>query len=191
MFNRYKFNRCISSSLTYLLFLMFHVLLSFLLFYIKKLKNYYFHSKNTIVFFFQFSVYLWYLQFALILSHDIETNPGPINKNSQCLTICHWNLNSISTDNFIKFPLLDAYILTHKFDTICLSETFLDSTFSDNDPRLCLKGYSLMRSDHPNNIKQGVVCIYYKDHLPLIPKPAVTQLNECLVCLKSTIKYVL
>ena len=39
-----------------------------------------------------------------------------------------------------------------------MSETFLDSSLSDDDPRLNLKGYSLIRSDHPNNI-------------PLIPKP--------------------
>ena len=126
--------------------------------------------------------YFWYLQTILILSGDIETNPGPTIDNSQYLTICHWNLDSITTDNFIKFPLLEAYISTHKFDIIRLSETFLDSSLSDDDPRLSLKGYSLIRSDHPNNIKQGGVCIYYKNHLPLIPKPDMTQLTECLVC---------
>ena len=72
-----------------------------------------------------------------------------------------------------------AYISTHKFDIICLSETFFDSSLSDDYPRLSLKGYSLIRFDHPNNIKQGGVCIYYKNHL--IPKPAMTQLTECLV----------
>ena len=130
----------------------------------------------------QIIVYLWQLQTILILSGDIETNPGPTAGNNQYLTICHWNLNRITTDNFIKFPLLESYIATHKFDIICLSETFLDSSLSDDDPRLNLKGYSLIRSDHPNDIKQGGVCIYYKNHIPLIPKPAMTQLNECLVC---------
>ena len=134
------------------------------------------------MFFAQNIVYLWYLQTILLLYGDIETNPGPTMNNNQYLSICHWNLNSITTGKFINIPLLEAYISTYKFDIICLSETFLDSSLSDDDPRLSLKGYSLIRADHPNDIKQGGVYIYYKNHIPLIPKPAMTQLNEYLVC---------
>ena len=32
------------------------------------------------------------------------------------------------------------------------------------------------------DIKRGGVCIYYKEHLPLICKPKLTPLDECLVC---------
>ena len=39
-----------------------------------------------------------------------------------------------------------------------------------------------MRADHPRDIKRGGVCIYYKEHLPLICKPNLTPLDECLVC---------
>ena len=41
--------------------------------------------------------------------------------------------------------------------------------------------YKLIRGDHPKNIKQGGVCIYYRETLPV----KIIQLNylpECLVC---------
>ena len=51
----------------------------------------------------------------------------------------------------------------HNF--ICLSETYLD--FSTPDGLLEIDGYNLVRADHPNNIKRGGVCIYYKQSLPV------------------------
>ena len=49
--------------------------------------------------------------------------------------------------------------------TICLSETYLDSTIPDS--LFEIDGYNLVRADHPNNIKKGGVCIYYKESLPV------------------------
>ena len=53
----------------------------------------------------------------------------------------------------------------YKHDFICLSETYLDS--STPDRLLKIDGYILVRADHPNNIKRGGVCIYYKESLPV------------------------
>ena len=38
-----------------------------------------------------------------------------------------------------------------------------------------------MRADHPSNKKRGGVCIYYKEHLPVIKRDELCNLNECLV----------
>ena len=35
------------------------------------------------------------------------------------------------------------------------------------DSLLEIDGYNLIRSDHPNNIKRGGVCIYFKEILPV------------------------
>ena len=86
-------------------------------------------SYNNFMFTFQMSCYHWCVQLILLLSGDIKTNPGPISSNLQTLSISHWNLNSITTDNVVKIPLLQAYLTTHKFDILCLSETYLDSLF--------------------------------------------------------------
>ena len=139
-------------------------------------------SRNVLVFRFQVLLYLWCSKFILLLSGDIETNPGPAVNNLQSLSICHWNLNSIAAENFAKISLLQAYLTVHKFDIICLSETYLDSTFLSDDSRLSLNGYSLLREDHPSDIKRGGVCVYYKDYLPLTRKYGMSTLNECLIC---------
>ena len=39
----------------------------------------------------------------------------------------------------------------------------------------------MIRSDHPSNTKRGVVCIYYKEHLPFVRRDDITFLDECLV----------
>ena len=125
---------------------------------------------------------MWHISILIYLSGDIETNPGPVTNFSQGFKICHWNLNSIPTDNFVKVPLIEVYALTHNLDIICLSETFLDSSYSNDDPKIQISVYSLLRADHPMNIKRGGVCIYYKEHIPLICKQKLTSLDECLVC---------
>ena len=57
--------------------------------------------------------------------------------SNQSFSVCYWNLNSsISAHNYIKISLLRAYISTHKWDVICISETYLDSETSDNDDDL-------------------------------------------------------
>ena len=43
-----------------------------------------------------------------------------------------------------------------KFDIFCLSETFLDSSISDDDPRLAIDGYRIIRCDQPSNTKKVV-----------------------------------
>ena len=62
-----------------------------------------------------------------------------------------------------------------------LSEIFLDSSIPNDDNRLSIAGYSLLRAGHPSNRKKGGACIYYKDFLPLIKKDNFTDLKECLV----------
>ena len=54
---------------------------------------------------------------------------------------------------------MKAYIVLHKFDIICLSETYLDFTTPNDDDELQILGYTLIRSVHPSNTKGGVVYI--------------------------------
>ena len=53
----------------------------------------------------------------------------------------------------------------HKFDIICLSETYVDSSIDDES--LEISGYYLICPDHPSNKKCGGICIYYKNFLPI------------------------
>ena len=67
---------------------------------------------------------------------------------------------------FTKVSLLSAYISVHKFDIICLSETYLNSETSSDDENLEIAGYNLVIEDHPSNSKGGGVCGNYKSSLP-------------------------
>ena len=62
----------------------------------------------------------------------------------------------------MKLLLLTAYLSTHKFHVICISETYLNSDTSTVDENLEIAGYTLNRAEHPSNTKRGGVCIYYK-----------------------------
>ena len=115
----------------------------------------------------------------LLLSGDVEKNPGP--KSHSNLKVCHYNLNSIAAHSFAKISSLEAFNAVHNHDIITISESFLDSSFSPDDPRLALKGYKQVRADHPMNIKRGGLCFYYRDFLP-IRFINVVNLPECLLC---------
>ena len=59
--------------------------------------------------------------------------------------------------------LLQAYNAVHKYDIICLSETYLNCSIRYDDDNLEIPGYNLIRADHPSEDKRGGVCIYYKN----------------------------
>ena len=123
-----------------------------------------------------------YIFYVLHFHGNIELNSGPIKLKQNTFSICDWNLNSINAHNFWKLLQLRAYISTYKHDFICLSETYLDSSIPDN--LIDIKGYNLVCADHPDIIKTGGVCIYYKDSLPvrikLFPYPKETLFLEMI-----------
>ena len=94
------------------------------------------------------------------------TNPRKkIIKNG--ISIGHVNICSLvnKTDE-LKF-LLD----THKFDVLCISETMLSDTISDNE--IYIEDYNVYRRDRKGK-KGGGVCLYVKSNL------SVTLLNDLL-----------
>ena len=122
---------------------------------------------------------------------DVEINPGPKKKEARFFSCFHGNVNSILAHN--KLSLLEAYNTIHKYDILCISETYLDSSVSVDDSTLSLPGYNLARSDHPSNIKRGGVCLYYKENLSLrsINVPFLSQCVLCEVSLQSQKGYVI
>ena len=110
----------------------------------------------------EFLICLFY-SIVAINHGDIATNPGWKSKNSKYLSCCHWNVNSILAHD--KLSLLTAYNSTQHYDIICISERYLDSSIDENT--LKLDGYSLIRTDHPGNMKRDRVCVYYKENLLL------------------------
>ena len=85
-----------------------------------------------------------YSIFLMLLSGDGELSPGPRRPSDESFSICH------SAYNYSKLFLLKAYIVFHKFDIVCLSETHLVSSVALGEANLEIPGYKLVRSDHPS-----------------------------------------
>ena len=79
------------------------------------------------------------------LSGDIEKNPGPRHSSSQNFSISHWNLNSITAHSYVKISILKAYLSIHKFDIVCLSETYIDTSVPLHDVNLEIQDYELVQ----------------------------------------------
>ena len=56
---------------------------------------------------------------------------------------------------------------------------FLDTTVPQHDENTMINGYSLTKANHPNNSKHEGICLYLKDHLPLIRRNDLNILQEC------------
>ena len=121
----------------------------------------------------------WLYSLLILLRADVELKPGPKRASTSNISRCHWNSNSISAHNYTKLHLVKAYIAIHKFDIICLSEAYLDSSTTSDDDNLAISGYNLIRSDDPSNNKRAGVCIYYKNFLPL-RVVSIQYLQKCI-----------
>ena len=105
----------------------------------------------------------WYCKCLLQLSGDIEWNSVLQRNSCKHLSICYWNLSSINSHNFVKASLLTVYNSIHKFNIICLSQTYVNSKTLSNDESLSVTGYNLIKVDHPSNTKHGGTWIYFKE----------------------------
>ena len=80
-----------------------------------------------------------FFSLLLILSSDVELNPGPKKDSSKRnFSITHWNLNGITAQNFAKLSQLEAYNTVHSDDLICLSETLSETLQLPLIPMICL-----------------------------------------------------
>ena len=116
----------------------------------------------------------------LLLCGDIETNSGPFNRYKSP-SFYHWNLNGLLACNCEKFHLVEASVVSNNIDIFCLSETFLYSSVDNIYDRLNIRGYTLVRADHPSKTKRDSAAIYYKGHLSVIRRNDISFLNESIV----------
>ena len=78
--------------------------------------------------------FIWVYALLIRQSGDIEMNPGHKFNPCHSFSICDWNLNSLTAHSYLKVSLFRALVAFKKFDVVCLSETYLDSSnISDDD----------------------------------------------------------
>ena len=85
------------------------------------------------------------------LSGNIETNGGQRRNLNNRFISCHCNLNDSCGHSFAKVQLVKAYLALRKFNIVCLSKTYLNSSFSFDDDNFDITDYSIVKADHPAN----------------------------------------
>ena len=73
----------------------------------------------------------------LLVGGNMESNPGPKTKTKKSFfffSYSPWNANSLLAHN--KFSMLEAYNIAHKYDILCIYESYLDSTVALDDNSL-------------------------------------------------------
>ena len=64
--------------------------------------------------------------------------------------------------------MIQAYITDQNFDIVCLSETFLNSSIQNDDRKLKIDGYNLIRSNHASDSKKVESVFIIKNILLLL-----------------------
>nr|XP_022287616.1 uncharacterized protein LOC111100237 isoform X1 [Crassostrea virginica]XP_022287617.1 uncharacterized protein LOC111100237 isoform X1 [Crassostrea virginica]XP_022287618.1 uncharacterized protein LOC111100237 isoform X1 [Crassostrea virginica] len=95
----------------------------------------------------ELNFFIQFYCFILLLSGDVEVNPGPTFENA--LDIIHLNIRSIRN----KLDYLNTFI--HDFDIACFTETHLDSSILDDD--LTLDGFTSIQRKDRNSFGGGVI----------------------------------
>ena len=101
------------------------------------------------------------VEVTLVRSGDVHPQPGPVKHSDSSqerhVTLAQTNARSIKNRN--HFILIKEVVLAKKFDILCVSESWLDSSISDIE--LDIPGYNIYRLDCTNK-PGGGVCTFVK-----------------------------
>ena len=125
--------------------------------------------------------FVLFFSLLLLCHREIESKLGPKKfGNFQPFKFCHWNLNSVLSEDCFKVSLLKSFIVLHNFDFIHLSKTFLSPSVSSTPDSLNVDSYNIVRSDHPSGSKREGVCYYFMESF-LFRILEITPMTEHLV----------
>ena len=139
----------------------------------------YTHVTESVTVFILAPIHQAYIEFLILLSGNIHTNPGPRNNSFKFAT---WNVDSILSREKCKLNYISAIDSVHKFDIFGVCETYLGPT-TDVD-QLSIPGFQPpFRADCTDNDgrPKGGVCLFYKDHIPIKNRNDLATLDETIV----------
>ena len=130
---------------------------------------------------------------CLLVCGDIHPNPGPPqsadrnNIKSKSLSVCHLNAQSLYVSSNINpthkiDEIYSVLCLENKFDAVCVSETWLDSSIDDS--KLLFPGYNIFRRDR--NRHGGGTAIYISENITCRRLQNIEPLDIELILLEAT-----
>ena len=125
--------------------------------------------------------FLVVLHALLVLSGTVETNPGPVQSTKKNLLFAMWNLDSIPAHEYARIPLIETFQATYNFYIFGVCESLLSDTIPNED--IFINGFSPdpFRVDKPLNRRNGEVCLYFKENLPIKERCDLETLPETIV----------
>ena len=111
--------------------------------------------------FLQKPVSVFVILLLILLSNDVEQNPGPPLEGE--LSIFHLNARSMRH----KLDYIDS--VCNEADIICLTETHLDASVTNDD--IFIEGYEKNPFRKDRNSSGGGVIVYVSDILQVLPRP--------------------
>ena len=64
----------------------------------------------------------WIVALVIILSNDIETQPGPSGYHEKYFSFMCWNLNSLAKDDFSRTKLIESHYSIYDYDIISVRD---------------------------------------------------------------------
>ena len=92
----------------------------------------------------------WLTLILILLTNDIEQNPGPQSQNNY-FSFVNWNLNSLVKGNFERVTLIDAHNTIFDYDIISDCETSLKDSMEIPEP--LLREYNFISGDQPGDLE--------------------------------------
>ena len=123
----------------------------------------------------------WLPIILILLSNDINLNPGPHFQNN-LFNFMSWNVNSLAKDNFQRVSLIEAHNSIFNYDLISICETSLND--SVELPNNLLNDYIFIPANNPANSRNGGVGLFYKNSLPVIVRNDLSFGESIVVELK-------
>ena len=131
--------------------------------------------KKNILFF------IFVLGMLLIMSGSIEMNPGPTQTKKSNLSFAVWNLDSLPARDYARIQVFDSFQASYDFDIFGVCESFLNKDVPNGN--IFIDGFSAdpFRADKPLNIRNGGVCLYFKENLPITERCDLEIIPETIV----------
>ena len=116
---------------------------------------------------------------TLLVLAGIEVNPGPTPQRK--LSFAVWNLDSLPARDFARIPLIEAFQAEHHLDFFGICETALTSDITNES--IFIDGFSPdpIRADKADDTRNGGVCLYFRENLPVKSRPDLASIPETLV----------
>lgn len=108
------------------------------------------------------------VKLCILLSGDVEVNPGPtVGNNTGCtissISILHHNIRSL------RNKIDEIVHIVDEFDIICFTESHLDHQIPNDN--LYIQGFNRNPYRLDRTAHGGGIILYYKDHIRISPRP--------------------